>query len=167
MGDEKYQNWEQISVEDMNAYFGIMIIMGLMKLPALSDYWRRDPLFHCSIIADCMSRNRFFEIHRYLHFIDNSSIITPSTHRLHKIRPFLTMIGEKFEKLYHPNCQCAIDEAMVPYKGRSSLKQYMPQKPIKRGFKVWVRADSITGYISQFQVYTGKESSSTEKGLGS
>ena len=56
---------------------------------------------------------------------------------------------------------------MVPYKGRSSLKQYMPQKPTKRGFKVWVRADSTNGYVSQFQVYTGKEMSSTEKGLGS
>ena len=32
---------------------------------------------------------------------------------------------------------------------------------------MWVRADSTNGYVSQFQVYTGKESSSTEKGLGS
>ena len=53
---------------------------------------------------------------------------------------------------------------MVPYKGRSSLKQYMPKKPVKRGLKVWVRADSVTGYISRFQIYTGKKS--TEKGLG-
>uniref|UniRef100_A0A1X7VHX0 PiggyBac transposable element-derived protein domain-containing protein n=1 Tax=Amphimedon queenslandica TaxID=400682 RepID=A0A1X7VHX0_AMPQE len=56
---------------------------------------------------------------------------------------------------------------MVPYHSHSSLKQYMPQKPIKIGFKVWVRADSTNGYISQFQVYTRKETSSTEKGLGS
>ena len=167
MGDERYQKWERVSAEDLNAYFGIMMIMGLTKFPALSDYWRKDPLFHCSIIADCMSRDRFFEIHRYLHFVNNSTITTPSTDRLHKIRQFLTMIGEKYQALYHPHCQCAIDEAMVPYKGRSSLKQYMPQKPIKRGFKVWVRADSTNGYVSQFQVYTGKESSSTEKGLGS
>ena len=31
---------------------------------------------------------------------------------------------------------------------------------------MWVRADSVTGYISRFQVYIGKEKSS-EKGLGS
>ena len=122
MGDEKYQKLKKITVEDMNAYFGVMITMGLIKLPALSDYWRRDPLFHCSIIADCMTRDRFFDIHRYLHFVDNSSTSTPSTDRLHKIRPFLTMIGERYEALYQPHCQCAIDEAMVPYKGRSTLK---------------------------------------------
>uniref|UniRef100_A0A1X7U749 PiggyBac transposable element-derived protein domain-containing protein n=1 Tax=Amphimedon queenslandica TaxID=400682 RepID=A0A1X7U749_AMPQE len=135
----------------MNAYFRIMIFMGLTRLPALSDYWRRDPLFHCSIIANCLSRDRFHEIHRYLHFVDNTTITTP-TDRLYKVCQFLTMIGERFKVVNHPHCECAIDEAMVPYKGRSSLKQYMPQKPIKRGFK--------------FKVYTGKETSSTEKGLG-
>ena len=154
MGDERYEKWERVSAEDLNAYFGIMMIMGLTKLPALSDYWHEDPLIHCSIIADCMSRDHFFEIHRYLHFVDNSTITTPSTDRLHKVRQFMTMMGERHEALHHPHCQCAIHEAMVPYKGRSSLKQYMPQKPIKRGFKVWVRADSTNGYVSQFQVYT-------------
>ncbi|XP_046677262.1 piggyBac transposable element-derived protein 3-like [Homalodisca vitripennis] len=35
---------------------------------------------------------------------------------------------------------------MIRFKGRSTLKQYMPLKPIKRGYKVWVRADE-SGYI--------------------
>ena len=25
-------------------------------------------------------------------------------------------------------------------------KQYLPKKPVKRGFKVWVRADGVNGY---------------------
>ena len=51
--------------------------------------------------------------------------------------------------------------------GRSSMKQYLPKKPIKRGFKVWVRAESRTGYFADFNVYTGKtESSEGEHGLG-
>ncbi|XP_011407636.1 PREDICTED: piggyBac transposable element-derived protein 4-like [Amphimedon queenslandica] len=166
MGDKKFQKWKKISTEDMNAYFGIMIFLGLTRLPALSDYWHRDPLFHCSIIANGMSRDRFYEIHRYLHFVNNTTITTP-TDGLYKVCQFLTMIGERFKVVNHPHCQCAIDEAIVPYKGRSSLKQYMPQKPIKRGFKVLVRVDSMNGYVYQFKVYTGKETSSTEKGLGS
>jgi hypothetical protein len=44
---------------------------------------------------------------------------------------------------------------MVALKGRSTLKQYMPMKPIKRGFKVWVAADSRTGYMLNFKVYKG------------
>lgn len=62
----------------------------------------------------------------------------------------------------------SVDESMIPFKGRSSLKQYMPMKPVKRGYKVWCLADSKTGFISKFQIYSGKEkkSSDSEKGLG-
>ncbi|XP_043474432.1 piggyBac transposable element-derived protein 4-like [Leptopilina heterotoma] len=53
---------------------------------------------------------------------------------------------------------------MIKFKGRSSMKQYMPLKPIKRGYKCWVRADP-SGYVCEFQMYTGK-TKSTEKQLG-
>lgn len=43
----------------------------------------------------------------------------------------------------------------IRFKGRSSLKQYNPQKPIKRGYKLWCLADQ-NGYISSFEVYQGK-----------
>ena len=32
----------------------------------------------------------------------------------------------------------------------------MPKKPIKRGFKIWMIADSDSGYVSKFKVYEGK-----------
>ena len=50
--------------------------------------------------------------------------------------------------------------------GRSAMKQYLPLKPVKRGFKVWVIAESTTGYFLDIQVYVGKESGHTEHGLG-
>lgn len=168
LGEEKFRQWDDITEEDLLAYFGIMIVMGLVKLPSLADYWQRDSLFHCSIIANSMSRDRFFDIHRFLHFVDNTTILPPTDpnyDRLCKVRNFLTKMENHYQLLYHPHCQCAVDEAMIPYKGRSSLKHYMPIKPVKRGLKVWVRADSTNGYISRFQIYTGKEKSS-EKGLG-
>nr|CAI5821849.1 unnamed protein product [Callosobruchus analis] len=36
---------------------------------------------------------------------------------------------------------------MIAFKGRSAIKQFMPMKPVKRGYKVWCLADSQTGYI--------------------
>ena len=36
------------------------------------------------------------------------------------------------------------------------MKQYMPRKPVKRGLKVWVRADAVNGYFCDFDVYVGK-----------
>ena len=53
---------------------------------------------------------------------------------------------------------------MIPYKGRSSMKQYLPKKPVKRGFKIWMRGDSINGYISELEVYMGKQGDKVEVG---
>ena len=55
---------------------------------------------------------------------------------------------------------------MVKFQGRSSLKQYLPNKPVKRGFKVWVLGDSRNGYFTDFEVYTGKKGNKSEKQLG-
>lgn len=55
---------------------------------------------------------------------------------------------------------------MILFKSRSSLRQYMPNKPVKRGYKVWVRV-SESGYIDQFQIYTGKIGDKSETNLGS
>lgn len=37
---------------------------------------------------------------------------------------------------------------------------------MKRGIKVWVRADATNGYVCEFQVYTGKHGNEIEHGLG-
>ncbi|KAG5861223.1 hypothetical protein JTB14_004838 [Gonioctena quinquepunctata] len=42
----------------------------------------------------------------------------------------------------------SIDESMVSFEGRCSLKQYMPKKNIKRGFMVWVIAYANTGTLA-------------------
>ena len=41
-----------------------------------------------------------------------------------------------------------------------SLKQFQPLKPTKRGYKVWVLAESTTGSVYNFEIYTEK---STER----
>jgi hypothetical protein len=74
-------------------------------------------------------------------------------------------LSENFEKCLLPSQQLAVDESMIKFKGRSSLKQYMPKKPIKRGYKVWILADK-SGYCLKFDLYTGK-ADTQEKCLGS
>lgn len=144
--------------------------MGLVKLPALDDYWKVDPFFHFPPIASRISRQRFRDISRYLHFVDNTQLVPrnqPGYDKLGKVRPIIDHCNTKFQASYNPHCECAADEAMIRCQSRTSLKQYMPLKPVKRGIKVWVRADSHNGYFSQFEVYQGKGSNTTpELGLG-
>ena len=44
-------------------------------------------------------------------------------------------------------------------------KQYIFLKPIKREFKIWCRNDLATGYLFQFDIYTGKKEN-REGGVG-
>ena len=156
------------SEEEIRAYLGLSILMGITKLPDLYDYWSTSDVLHNFAIASRISRKRFLEIQRYLHFTNNADIIPRGEEgydRLPKVRPVLDSVRASFLANYKPHRKNAIDEAMVKFDGRSSIKQYVPMKPVRRGFKVWVRADSSNGYISDFAVYTGKEGT-VQKDLG-
>ena len=79
---------------------------------------------------------------------------------------FVHSLKTNFKVQYGPHREQAIDAAMVKYNGRTSLKQYMPMKPIKTGIKLWCCADSTNGYLCDFDVYTGKQPSGVQRGLG-
>ena len=168
MGDVRYTSWTKITREELKAFIGFSILMGINRLPSLDDYWSKDPLLHYSPISDRIPRWRFREISRYLHFVNNDNLAPrgdPMHDRLGKVRPFIDHLSSKFSSLYDPSQDVAVDEAMIKFQGRSALKQYMPMKPIKRGIKVWVLGDSTNGYFSRFQVYTGRQEN-REVGLG-
>lgn len=51
---------------------------------------------------------------------------------------------------------------MVPFKGKSHLRVYMPAKPHKWGFKMWGRAGQ-SGFLYDFDVCQGAEHQDREK----
>ena len=75
------------------------------------------------------------------------------------------MLRANFLHQFKPSRENSIDEAMVGFKGRSSIKQYMPMKPTKGSYKVWCRCDAKTEYICDFHLYTGARGS-PEQSLG-
>ncbi|KAH7982303.1 hypothetical protein HPB52_003911 [Rhipicephalus sanguineus] len=107
-----------------------------------------------------MTYKRFQLITNCLHLNDNDFMPdygTKDYDRSYKVRPLMDMMNERFLANYTASSHLAVDESMILFKGRSSMKQYMPMKPkIKRGYKVWSLADSETGYLLKFQLYEGK-----------
>ena len=166
---DKYDTWECVTIEELYAYFGFLVLMGMVNLPSIKDYWRNDIVFNYRPLSSRISRTRFLDIHRFLHFVDNDSLPAygnPSYSKIQKVKPVLTYISTKLYEAFVPGRDLSVDEAMVKYKGRSSIKQYMPAKPVKRGFKIWMLADAATGYVLKFSVYEGKTNNTVEKGLG-
>ena len=161
--------WDKVTVEELCAYMGFMLLMGIVRLPSLYDYWKNDKVYHYAPVASKISRNRFLELHWYLHFVDNSTLSPPGSpdyDRLGKVRPVTEFLSNQVAAVYEPGRDISIDEAKIPFKGRSSLKQYMPLKPVRRRIKVWARAEASNGYVSAFEVYTGKQGDNVETGLG-
>lgn len=75
--------------------------------------------------------------------------------RLHKIRPVVNHLNEKFASIPMEQ-RLSIDEQMCATKVAHFMKQYLPNKPHKWGFKLFVLC-SVGGYAHKFEIYTGED----------
>ncbi|KAJ8369987.1 hypothetical protein SKAU_G00100150 [Synaphobranchus kaupii] len=83
---------------------------------------------------------------------DNNKQV-PGGDKLFKVRPLLNFLNDSFSSIPMDEMLC-VDEQMVPFKGRSQLKQYIPMKPKRWGYKFFILADQH-GIVYNFDVYTG------------
>ena len=143
--------------------------MGVKILPTVNAYWNTNPALGCPWISGTMSKNRFMKITQYLHVSNNVNAVPnghPEYDPLFKVRNLVNHLKTRFSSVYLPHKNISIDEAMIPFRGRLSFRQYMPAKPTKFGIKVWEACDSTSGYCLDFDIYTGKSSISSPNGLG-
>ena len=163
-------DWVNTNDEEMQSFIGMLIAMGIHKLPSIKDYWSQHALLGVPGITRGMPRKRFLSILSHLHLNDNSKMPTRDSlqfDKLYKVRTLLGRIKDNSQTNYYPHQQLAVDEAMILFKGRSTLKQYMPLKPCKRGYKSWCMCDSYNGYMYNIDIYAGKSVvGSNEDGLG-
>ena len=162
-------SWYETNKQEMQAFIGLNILQGIDPKPELSMYWSKDKFFGNAGVQDTMSRDRYKDLSKYLHVNDNRTAVpqgAPGYDPLHKIAPTLYDLRSNLKKQFNPGCALAIDEAMVACKGRSYMKQYLPSKPTKWGFKIWSIADSVTGYLCDIDIYTGKRANPSKNGLG-
>lgn len=144
------------SKDEVETVIGIIMYMGIVQLPQRRMYW--SPKTRVDIIANAMAVNRFDEIISILHYNDNSSIPTdpksPEYDRCYKISPLVTHFRHQFSNVVSKETCLAVDEQIIPFKGRHSLKRYCPKKPNKWGYKTWALA-GISGYVYDFQLDGG------------
>ena len=74
MGSEKYASWRKITQDDVTAFLGFSILMGINMLSSLDDYWQRDKTLRYAPVAERISQDRFQDISHYLHFVDNATL---------------------------------------------------------------------------------------------
>ena len=162
--------WTPLVASELLAFIGIVIYMGVVKLPSRDMYWDTRRALGVQAIKNCMTRDRFSMIARCLHF-ERYDPNAPKRgedgyDKIICIRRVLEMFRSACMSNWRLGQCVAVDEAMIKMKGLSPLRTYMPNKPVKYGYKVWCLCCSTTGYLYNFDVYQGKVTKETEVGLG-
>ena len=152
----RVSNWVNTTTAEIWTFLGIILLMGIHKLPRINNYWSRDKFMGISVLHQYMTSTRFWALWSNLHVVDNESI--PDTGGIsRKVKPVIDVLNRTFLEAYNPGQELGVDESMVKYKGRVGGKVAMPKKPIKKGFKIWCCSCSCCGYLCHFQLYEGRK----------
>lgn len=149
-----------LSPDELKVFIGILLFSGYHQVPSERHYWCEDEDLGVNVIKKCMSRNRYIQIKRYLHFADNAQVDMED--KGFKVRPLIKMINAEFKKYDIFEKTLAVDEMIVKYYGHSGLKQFIRGKPIRFGYKFWALCGT-SGYCYNFDLYTGKAIANNER----
>lgn len=131
----------EVNIIDLKKFIGILIYMSVFEYPNVRSYWGR---YSFDPIRSTMPLNQFEEIRQFLHFADSTDMPQkddPNYDALYKFRPIVDHFNERFSSIPMAQHIC-VDEQMCATKmAKSNIKQYMPNKPHKWRFKLFVLCD--------------------------
>ena len=111
------------------------------------------PFFH-----RYMSRNTMQLLMSALHFNNDSANPQhgePGHDPLAKLRPILNTVQAQFRTQYSPLKNIGLDEAGCKFHGQCKFRVFNPNKPDKYHIKLYAIAESDSGYVCGFEVYSG------------
>jgi len=151
------RTWTPTTRDEIYAFIGLSLLMGLIYKPRMYMYWSGDKIFRTPVFGQVMSRDRFLLILRFLHFNDNDLYDAKDRQRdrLHKIRPIMDMIKVNCSSVFSPGRDLCVDESLVLFKGRVAFKQFVRTKRARFGLKMFELCTS-RGILLDFLVYHGK-----------
>ncbi|XP_051162153.1 piggyBac transposable element-derived protein 3-like [Leptopilina boulardi] len=146
-----------ITMNELDSVMGIIILSIFNQRKSQRDYWSQSELLGCPVIAGAMSRARFDYIKSKLKLSKPED--KNSDDRAWKVRGPLEIFKKNVQQFGYFSTALSIDEMMVKFRGRTILRQFMRNKPVRFGIKMWALCIS-EGYLFNCDVYCGKNSKS-------
>jgi hypothetical protein len=143
----------RVDVDEIANFLGLLLISGYHRLPSEDDYWSTSDDMETPIFPKTMSRDRFRTIKRYMHLADNNCLVQS---KVAKVLPLLQLLRKQCQQFGIFHEFLSIDESMVPYRGLHSARQFIKNKPVRFGYKVWMLC-SANGFPYNFEIYCGKD----------
>ena len=103
-----------LNIEELHTFLGCCMYMSIFRFPNVYFYWKTNT--PVAQIADVMSRNRFEEIKRHLHFADNNKA-PDHPPKDYKFSPLIDQFNKVANKI-EPVESLSVDEQIMPYKGK-------------------------------------------------
>ena len=129
----------QTTNNKLTAFLGINILMGINRLPAIKNYWSVEEGLGNPLIQNTRTRARFWEVLQSMPFADNFQNLPPIDSEQYdsawKLRPLFDHLLKHFQESVQPESHQFIDEHMFKFKGKSLMRQYLKNRPVKWGFK--------------------------------
>ena len=148
-------NRNLLTVNELWVYIAVAMLGEIHNKNVSRDNWSTDDLLFTPIFGKVMSRDRYEEIGKYLHFVDNT-VRPPAGDKFWKIRNLFDLFNESFQREFSLDRTVSVDESLMLWRGHHSLRRYIPSKADKWGIKFYVLAESRSGYVWRILVDEGK-----------
>lgn len=148
----------------MMVVVGCLLIMAYNRVPHMYMYWSQNKSVRNETIASSISRDRFMLLHSKLYF--NHPKKPKNAEKTYYTAELINCLMYTFNLYRSESTYQSIDEFMVKFLGRSSMKQFLPNKPVKRGMKGFSRACACSGYVYDCFIYQGKDTNTEDTTLG-
>ncbi|XP_033222708.1 piggyBac transposable element-derived protein 3-like [Belonocnema kinseyi] len=144
---------EKITKEEIKCFIGLMIYSGYAPVPLMHLYWDFKQDLHNDLVSNAMRRNRMYTIKNYIHFADIGELEPHD--KIWKLRPLMDKMKERCIANFVATTELLnYDDSMVNFFGRRNIKQFIPGKPIRFGYKMCC-LNSSEGYLLNFNLYQG------------
>lgn len=159
----KAKSIKNVDISEIEVFIGCLLIMSYNRVPAMKDYWSSNESLGNAMVKMSIARDRFLTIFSKLYFNQPDGEKLTKTYYVDILTDCLK---QTFQRYRDDSPYQSIDESMTKFKGRSSMKQHMPMKPVKKGIKIWMRCDAWSGYTYDFNIYSGKTENRGNRNLG-
>ena len=157
-----WKSWNPVTQDEMKKFLGLVIHMGLVKMPSYKHYWKKDKLFQNNFFPAVMSRERFQLIMRFLHFGERPDFVGD---RLSKVKSLIHHLNDTMSAIYVPDRNLSLDESMMLFRGRLIFRQYIKNKRHKYGVKYYELC-SDDGLILKISIQSGDSQASNGRSIG-
>ena len=142
--------WKEVSTQEMKTMLGLTFFMSIIQKPSINSYWETNSMMITPHFGQCMGRDRYSFILRYLRFSDPYEV--DKSVKSTRLQDFFS---EMFRlcSTFVADQELSLDESLLLFKGRLLFKMFIRIKRARFGIKIFYLCDPH-GYIHFVPMYT-------------